>query len=35
MKGWIMVSAGGYESDEDLQKWVEEGVEFALSLPPK
>lgn len=35
MKGWIMVSAGGYESDEDLQEWVEEGVEFALSLPPK
>lgn len=35
MKGWIMVSAGGHGSDEDLQEWVEEGVEFALSLPPK
>ncbi len=35
MKGWIMVGPEGYESDEDLQVWVEQGIEFALSLPPK
>jgi hypothetical protein len=35
MKGWVMVASGGYESDEDLQAWVMEGVEFARSLPTK
>jgi TfoX/Sxy family transcriptional regulator of competence genes len=35
MKGWIMVGPEGYESDEDLQVWVEQGIVFALSLPPK
>lgn len=35
MKGWVMVSYEGYESDEDLSEWIERGVDFALSLPPK
>ena len=35
MKGWIMVGPEGYESDQDLQVWVEQGIVFALSLPPK
>ena len=35
MKGWITVGPEGYESDEDLQVWVKQGIEFALSLPPK
>ena len=35
MKGWIMVQADGYESDEALEIWVEKGVAFALTLPPK
>ena len=35
MKGWILVGPEGYESDENLQEWVDIGVEFALSLPPK
>jgi TfoX/Sxy family transcriptional regulator of competence genes len=35
MKGWVMVSADGYESDDALKDWVQQGVEFALSLPPK
>ena len=35
MKGWVMVSAEGYETDDALKAWVQEGVEFALSLPPK
>ena len=35
MKGWVMVRPEGYESDEDLQNWVEQGVDFSLTLPPK
>lgn len=35
MKGWVMVSELGYESDEDLQAWIKRGVDFALSLPSK
>jgi TfoX/Sxy family transcriptional regulator of competence genes len=35
MKGWVMVMAEGCESDEDLGDWVQQGVDFALSLPPK
>jgi len=35
MTGWVMVSSKGYESDKDLQKWIQRGVDIALSLPPK
>lgn len=35
MKGWVMVKVQGYESDDDLKYWVEQGVEFAQSLPAK
>ena len=35
MKGWVMVEEGGYAEDHDLFKWVEQGVEFARSLPPQ
>ena len=35
MKGWVVVEPDGYESDEVLQEWVQQGVDFALSLPPK
>ena len=35
MKGWVMVAAEGYESDEAMRGWVAQGVDFALSLPPK
>lgn len=35
MKGWVYVDPAGYEEDEDLAKWVQLGVEHALSLPPK
>lgn len=35
MKGWIMVTPDGYESDGDLESWVQQGARFALSLPPK
>jgi len=35
MRGWVMVQPGGVESDEELQQWVQLGVEFARALPPK
>ncbi|MSP14169.1 MAG: TfoX family protein [Chloroflexi bacterium] len=35
MKGWIYVNPAGYESDKDLMYWVQQGVDFALSLPAK
>ena len=35
MQGWIMVAPDGYTSDQDLKKWVQLGVAFARSLPPK
>lgn len=35
MKGWVMVSHKGHESDKDLDNWVHRGIDFALSLPPK
>lgn len=35
MKGWIVVGLDGYQSDTDLKKWVQKGVDFALSLPAK
>ena len=35
MKGWVMVKPGGYESDGDLGGWIQQGVQFALSLPAK
>jgi TfoX/Sxy family transcriptional regulator of competence genes len=35
MKGWVMVTAEGYEDDADLKDWVGKGVNFSLTLPPK
>jgi hypothetical protein len=35
MRGWVMVAPAGFESDAGLQDWVQQGVEFALSLPEK
>jgi len=35
MKGWVMVAPDGIESDAELDRWIQRGVEFALSLPPK
>ena len=35
MKGWVMVSPEGYTTDKSLQDWVDQGLAFALSLPPK
>ena len=35
MKGWVKVTPEGCATDEQLKRWVQKGVEFALSLPPK
>lgn len=35
MKGWVLVDAAGYESDDGLREWVQSGVDFAMTLPPK
>lgn len=35
MKGWVMVSAEGHDTEERLSCWVEEGAAFALTLPEK
>jgi TfoX/Sxy family transcriptional regulator of competence genes len=35
MKNWILVTPDGIQSDADLKRWLEQGIDFALSLPPK
>ncbi|HEX9219213.1 MAG TPA: TfoX/Sxy family protein [Gemmatimonadaceae bacterium] len=35
MKGWILVEPDGLRTDKALAKWVETGVSYAASLPPK
>jgi TfoX/Sxy family transcriptional regulator of competence genes len=35
MKGWLIVDASGCKTGKQLSAWVDEGVKFALSLPPK
>jgi hypothetical protein len=35
MKGWLLVDPDGHAEDEDLRRWVDRGLAFAGSLPPK
>ena len=35
MKGWLMVAADGHAEYDDLRRWVDRGVAYAASLPPK
>lgn len=35
MAGWVLVAPEGLGTDQDLQQWVEQGYEYALSLPGK
>lgn len=35
MKGWLLVDTEGLRTAKQLSTWVNEGVQFALSLPPK
>ena len=35
MKGWLMVEPDGCKTAKQLSQWVEIGVNFAATLPPK
>jgi hypothetical protein len=35
MPGWLRVSPEDLASDDDLSRWVDLGIEYARSLPPK
>jgi hypothetical protein len=35
MKGWLLVDPAGCAEDKDLRRWVERGIGYARSLPPK
>ena len=35
MRGWVLVGLEGLASDESLGQWVQQGAEFAGTLPPK
>jgi TfoX/Sxy family transcriptional regulator of competence genes len=35
MKGWILVEPAGIQGDDDLTRWIAQGVAFAQSLPSK
>jgi hypothetical protein len=35
MPGWLRVSAGDVATDDELSPWVEIGIAYARSLPPK
>jgi hypothetical protein len=35
MTGWMRVDDAGVATDEDLQRWVDVGMTYARSLPPK
>lgn len=35
MKGWLLVDPDGCKTAKQFSAWVKEGVEFALTLPPK
>lgn len=35
MAGWVLVDADGTTANEDLASWIDTGVTYAESLPPK
>ena len=35
MKGWFMVAAEGWQSDQEMNCWLAMGRDFALTLPEK
>jgi TfoX/Sxy family transcriptional regulator of competence genes len=35
MRGWIVITPEGVQTEDMLRFWVERGVQFAQSLPPK
>jgi TfoX/Sxy family transcriptional regulator of competence genes len=35
MRGWLLVAPAATADDDELERWVRRGQEFAASLPPK
>ena len=35
MRGWVVIAEPGFAQDTDLRRWVQWGVDHALSLPAK
>jgi hypothetical protein len=35
MDGWLRIESEGVEGDADLRRWVDVGVAYARTLPPK
>lgn len=35
MTGWIMVAPEGYADTRDLTDWIQQGVDYVSTLPPK
>jgi TfoX/Sxy family transcriptional regulator of competence genes len=35
MKGYVYVETAGFKTDKDLRKWVDRGIKFVKTLPPK
>jgi TfoX/Sxy family transcriptional regulator of competence genes len=35
MTGWVQVAQAGLQSQAELSAWVQKGIDFARSLPPK
>ena len=35
MQGWVVVRPEGVSEDSDLRRWVQQGFDFAATLPPK
>jgi TfoX/Sxy family transcriptional regulator of competence genes len=35
MSGWVQVEPPGFASEEALQQWIDQGLRYAQSLPPK
>src|SRR4051794_14533298 len=35
MKGWILVEPDGIETDDQLRQWIEQSLDFVVTLPKK
>lgn len=35
MTGWVQVGPGGTTVDEDLDRWLQKGIDYARALPAK
>ena len=35
MKGWLLVAPAGLKAEKDLKAWIQQGIDYAGSLPKK